>query len=89
MMFTNVTFRDNGIRSFVPPCLCFDVLGPDGNVLTTVSQVQLGENAPIECGSRVAGRLAQLLSGELHVSGRVVDYDTSPSTAAGRRFIVS
>jgi hypothetical protein len=88
-MLVNVTFRDNGIRSFIPPCFCFDVVDSNGSIVATVSQIEVGFGDLIECGYPDNGKYSDVAYGRRTVSGHLIEYHTQPTGAAGRRFVLA
>jgi hypothetical protein len=82
-----VEVRDNGIRSFIPPCFCFELRDvKSGNIVATVSEVLL----------EVAGRvrdfdaLGFLDKNKLLALGNISEYDAGhQAREPGRRFSIT
>jgi hypothetical protein len=80
-----ITVRDNGVRSFVPPNYCFELVDSQGNVVDVVSEVVIEES-----GEKNFDAISLLLNSDDFVTGYVEDYDPqSPSGQQGLRLVVS
>jgi hypothetical protein len=83
---TPVEVRDNGVRSFIPPTFCFDLVTVAGDVVDTVSAVVL--QAPGRARRLEDFEAVQQLSEDaLMALGEVSEYDAGPQARElGRRF---
>jgi hypothetical protein len=78
---------DNGVRCFIPPCFCFELRGPAGSLVATVSQVVL-EIEGFE-GVRDFEALFALSRAGVLALGTISDYDAGPEAReTGRRFTI-
>ncbi|MDA0631859.1 hypothetical protein OUY22_00380 [Nonomuraea sp. MCN248] len=84
-----VRIIDNGLRSFVPPCFCFELrAGPgEGHLVATVSQIVLPTGEVLESGF-AAGQELGLEPGAPH-DGFIEPYEAGPRGDRGARFTVT
>ena len=85
LMDSPVEVRDNGIRSFIPPTFCFDLLNPlTGILVTTVSQLVLGA---VGFSQETDFEALEILTRrQLLTTGLISDYDAGPQAREpGRR----
>jgi hypothetical protein len=80
--------RDNGRRSFIPPCFCWDVAAVSGQEETVVSELDL---SPLHLDESEEQALRTRLSrGEVLVQGYVADAGIPPGgLEAGRKLVVA
>ena len=76
----NVRVFDNGLRSFLPPCFCYQLYGADNAKQATVSEV-LFPNQDVT--------LQDCIKCALPVSGQLVEYDCQASRTKGLRLIAA
>ncbi|HLI89524.1 MAG TPA: hypothetical protein VKV37_12600 [Ktedonobacteraceae bacterium] len=78
---------DNGIRSFIPPCFCFELRDRSNSLVATVSQVALEvEGHPRLKDFEVVDLFRQ---NELWALGTISEYDAGPQAReTGRRFTI-
>lgn len=82
-----VEVLDNGLRCFIPPCFCFELRGPSGSLVATVSQLVL--EAKDYQRLRDFEALDMLHRNELLALGEISDYDAGPEAREkGRRFTI-
>lgn len=82
----NVKIVDNGLRSFVPPCFCFD-LHAETEVIDTVSQIALPSSELLECGFSRANE-GHFDPSNYH-SGVIEHYEAGPRGEQGKRFVIT
>lgn len=75
----NVRIRDNGIRTFVPPCYCYELVAADSTVVGVVSKIDL---FPILSLSGLT--IEKIIAGRLKVSGIVSRYAADATDVALR-----
>jgi hypothetical protein len=85
---TPVVVRDNGIRSFIPPSYCFDLVDGSGDVVEVVSAIALrGQGLPDLADFDAVKYLGD---NNLVALGEVAEYDAGPQAREpGRRFTVT
>jgi len=83
-----VDIRDNGVRSFIPPSFCFELVAATGEILDVVSAVGFrGRDHPDLTDFEAANHLAK---NGLMSLGEVSEYDAGrESREAGRRYTVT
>lgn len=69
MIVKNIILRDNGIRSFVPPCFNWELVSEDGSVVSVVSQIVISSKwvGP-------ASDLEYVIQNRLPTSGHTEEY---------------
>ena len=67
---SHVTIKDNGLRAFVPPCFCFELLDLNGNEIEAVSDIEVLVREPT---------LKRIMDLEVPVSGRLEIYTPTES----------
>ena len=79
--------KDNGRRSFIPPCFCWDVAAVSGQEETVVSELDL---SPLHLDESEGEALrARLARGEVLVQGHVADAGVPPGgLEPGRKLVV-
>jgi hypothetical protein len=84
-----VEVRDNGVRSFIPPCFCFELRDASGNVVATVSEVVLEVPGQAE-QVRDFDAVGFLDRNGLLALGNISEYNAGPQAREpGRRFSVT
>lgn len=80
--------RDNGKRSFIPPCFCWDVAAVSGQEETVVSELDLSPlHLDVSEEEALRTRLAQ---GEVLVQGYLADAGVVPGgLEPGRKLVVA
>lgn len=79
-----VRLADNGVRSFIPPTFCFDLLDETGSAIATVSQIVWAEQGISDF--EAVGRLE---SSNLRVTGTISEYESgTQARQSGRRFTI-
>ncbi len=71
MKSANYRVRDNGIRTFIPPCFCWELINIDSGMELVVSEIDL---SPLHLSSGIESKLLLMLaSGSTVVHGFVID----------------
>ena len=83
-----VRIHDNGIRSFVPPCFCWDVVQQNGEKNITVSDVVLSESL-LATAKSVEEALKGVLEARTTVDGFTESYEIPKSSQDGVRFVIT
>jgi hypothetical protein len=86
-----VKLHNNGVRSYVPPCFCWELTSEDGQLLEVVSDLDLShlKADPIAQSMPHDKLLYRLDKGEFLVTGFVEEYPTKPTAILGRRLFIT
>lgn len=80
-----VTVLDNGIRSFIPPNFCFELVDRSGALFAIVSEVVVADNTDI----RDFDAVALLEREQAWATGEIEEYDAGPKAQKnGMRFTI-
>lgn len=87
-MNTNIyNVKDNGRRSFIPPCFCWDVVSTSTNEKTVVSEIDLSQLSVSE--TEKESLMMSLARGERIAEGFISDTDIPPGGLAhGKKLVV-
>lgn len=84
-----VVLRDNGVRSFIPPCFCWELINASGHVVATVSDVEYGIQNLGEAD--INPTKAEILEGKVKVVGILQNYSVLSAANVsenGVRFLI-